>query len=165
MAPVTVADINRNDFATAQIGPRPAWLVDQMKEGSLKNELQRCVDRERTYKAKDFSIGHRGAPLMYPEHTRESYIAGAQMGAGILESDVTFTKDRELVCRHAQCDLHTTTNILATDLADTCEVPFVPAAFNDDGFLAAPATAKCCTSAIPLCQHRSPVSCSENLNH
>ena len=27
-------------------------------------------------------------------------------------AQVTFTKDRELVCRHAQCDLHTTTNIL-----------------------------------------------------
>ena len=25
------------------------------------------------------------------------------MGAGILECDVTFTKDLELVCRHAQC--------------------------------------------------------------
>ena len=34
------------------------------------------------------------------------------MGAGIIECDVTFTKDRELVCRHSQCDLHTTTNIL-----------------------------------------------------
>jgi glycerophosphoryl diester phosphodiesterase len=38
------------------------------------------------------------------------------MGAGILECDVTFTRDRELVCRHAQCDLHTTTNILDTPL-------------------------------------------------
>ena len=35
------------------------------------------------------------------------------MGAGVLECDVAFTKDRGLVCRHAQCDLHTTTNILA----------------------------------------------------
>ena len=30
----------------------------------------------------DFSIGHRGAPLQFPEHTRESYVAAAQMGAG-----------------------------------------------------------------------------------
>jgi glycerophosphoryl diester phosphodiesterase len=28
------------------------------------------------------------------------------MGAGIIECDVTFTKDRELVCRHDQRDLH-----------------------------------------------------------
>ncbi|WP_239649912.1 glycerophosphodiester phosphodiesterase family protein [Methylocucumis oryzae] len=55
--------------------------------------------------------------MQFPEHTEQSYKAGAKMGAGILECDVTFTKDKELVCRHSQCDLHTTTNILATDLA------------------------------------------------
>jgi len=59
--------------------------------GSLKPAL----------KALDFSIGHRGAALQFPEHTRESYVAAARMGAGILECDVTFTKDRELVCRHS----------------------------------------------------------------
>ena len=65
------------------------------------------------FRESDFSIGHRGAPLQFPEHTKESYEAAARMGAGILECDVTFTKDRQLVCRHSQCDLHTTTNILA----------------------------------------------------
>jgi glycerophosphoryl diester phosphodiesterase len=34
------------------------------------------------------------------------------MGAGVLECDVTFTKDRQLVCRHDQCDLHASTDIL-----------------------------------------------------
>ncbi|MFA9204619.1 MAG: glycerophosphodiester phosphodiesterase family protein, partial [Flavobacteriales bacterium] len=66
-------------------------------------------------------------PLQFPEHTRESYVAAAKMGAGIVECDVAFTKDRELVCRHAQNDLHTTTNILVTDLAAKCTQPFVPA--------------------------------------
>ncbi|MEZ5579598.1 MAG: glycerophosphodiester phosphodiesterase family protein [Candidatus Competibacteraceae bacterium] len=47
-------------------------------------------------------------------------MAGARMGAGIVECDVTFTKDGELVCRHSECDLHTTTNIVATSLE--CEV-------------------------------------------
>ena len=42
--------------------------------------------------------------MMFPEHTLESYEA-AKMGAGILECDVTFTKDRELVFRHSQYDL------------------------------------------------------------
>ena len=41
----------------------------------------------------DFSIGHRGACLQFPEHTKESYEAAARMGAGIVECDVTFTKD------------------------------------------------------------------------
>ncbi len=36
--------------------------------------------------------------MQYPEHTIESYKAAALMGAGIIECDVTFTKDRELIC-------------------------------------------------------------------
>src|SRR5688500_6040471 len=46
------------------------------------------------------------------------------MGAGIVECDVTFTKDGELVCRHAECDLHTITNIVATSLNQQCTVPW-----------------------------------------
>ena len=97
----------------------------------------------------DFSIGHRGAPLQFPEHTRESYLAAAKMGAGILECDVTFTKDRQLVCRHSQCDLHTTTNILATPLAAQCSQPFQPATAEG------PASARCCTSDITLAEFKT----------
>ena len=69
------------------------------------------------------------------------------MGAGIVECDVTFTNDKELVCRHSQCDLHTTTNILAIpELAAKCSVPFTPA----DPNTGASASAKCCTSDISL---------------
>jgi glycerophosphoryl diester phosphodiesterase len=71
------------------------------------------------------------------------------MGAGIVECDVTFTKDKQLVCRHAQCDLATTTNILLTPLASTCAVPFTPASGGT------PATAKCCTSDLTLAQFKS----------
>ena len=45
--------------------------------------------------------------MQFPEHTRESYVAAARQGAGVLECDVVFTKDAELVCRHAQDDLAT----------------------------------------------------------
>src|SRR4029079_3895696 len=93
----------------AQVGPRPFYLVDKMKDGPLKQQLSQCTG---PFRKTDFSIGHRGAALEFPEHSRESYLAAARMGAGIIECDVTFTKDRELVCRHSQCDLHTTTNIL-----------------------------------------------------
>jgi glycerophosphoryl diester phosphodiesterase len=73
------------------------------------------------------------------------------MGAGILECDVTFTKDRELVCRHSQCDLHTTTNILAvSELAAKCRQPFAPA----DPQLGTPASAMCCTSDITLAEFK-----------
>jgi glycerophosphoryl diester phosphodiesterase len=133
-----------------QLGPRPYFLVDDMDEGPLKNELLRCS--EGPFQPSDFSIGHRGATLQFPEHTRESYVAGARMGAGILECDVTFTKDRELVCRHSQCDLHTTTNILAIpELAAKCTQPFRPA----DPATGAPASAMCCTSDITLAEFKT----------
>ncbi|MEM7642519.1 MAG: glycerophosphodiester phosphodiesterase family protein [Pseudomonadota bacterium] len=133
--------------ATAQAlsyGPRPAYLIDQMDDGPLKDQLAACIGQ--TPARSKFSIGHRGAPLLFPEHTAISNIAAAQMGAGILECDVTFTQDHELVCRHAQNDLHTTTDILLTDLAGTCVGPFTPAA-GEDG-----ATAECRTSEITLDQ-------------
>ncbi|WP_164657767.1 glycerophosphodiester phosphodiesterase family protein [Tropicibacter sp. Alg240-R139] len=128
-------------------GDRPAYLIDKLPEGPLKTKLQSCEGQPP--KRSLFSIGHRGAPLLYPEHTVESNVAAARMGAGILECDVTFTKDHELVCRHAQNDLHTTTNILVSDLVDTCIVPFSPATSG------APATAECRTSDLTLEQFRT----------
>jgi glycerophosphoryl diester phosphodiesterase len=104
---------------SVQLGPRPYFLVEDMDASDLKADLQQCS--EGPFKRTDFSIGHRGAALQFPEHTQESYVAAARMGAGIIECDVTFTEDRELVCRHSQCDLHTTTNILAIpELAAKC---------------------------------------------
>ena len=97
-----------------QLGPRPFYLVEGMDEGKLKDRLMQCKDGP--FYRTDFSIGHRGAALQFPEHSDVSYRAGARMGAGIVECDVAFTKDGELVCRHSECDLHTTTNIVATPL-------------------------------------------------
>jgi glycerophosphoryl diester phosphodiesterase len=62
------------------------------------------------------------------------------MGAGIVECDTTFTKDGKLVCRHSECDLHTTTNIVATPLNRKCSVPW-----SGPG-----STPKCCTSDLTL---------------
>jgi glycerophosphoryl diester phosphodiesterase len=129
------------------------FLVNDMEDSRLKRELLRCS--EGPFKRTDFSIGHRGAALQFPEHTRESYEAGARMGAGILECDVTFTKDKELVCRHAQNDLATTTNILVTPLASTCIAPFTPALLGPGGTLITPATAECRTSEITLAEFKS----------
>lgn len=86
-----------------------------------------CAETKTSFQFSDFSIGHRGAPLQFPEHTEISYKAAAQMGAGILECDVAFTKDLELVCRHAQCDLHTTTDVVTRpDLNAKCTTPWSP---------------------------------------
>lgn len=142
---------------TAQLGPRPFYLLDQLEEGPLKEELVRCAQRRARYFSSDFSIGHRGAPLQFPEHTKEAYLAAARMGAGILECDVAVTNDGELVCRHSECDLHTTTNILLTDLAAQCEAPFQPAQFDANGELIEAASARCCTSDISLQEYKSLV--------
>ncbi len=132
---------------SVQVGPRPYYLIDRMADGPLKEKLASCA--EGPFKRTLFSIGHRGSPLQFPEHTVESNVAAARMGAGILECDVTFTEDKELVCRHAKNDLHTTTNILATDLAAKCTAGFTPA--SDD----ANATAECRTSDITLAEFRT----------
>jgi glycerophosphoryl diester phosphodiesterase len=124
-----------------------------MRSGPLKRKLLSCMNRKP--RRTDFSIGHRGAPLQFPEHTRESYEAAFRMGAGILECDVTFTKDKELVCRHSQNDLATTTNILLTPLASTCNVPFTPAVLDSNGDIVTPATAECRTSEITLAEFKT----------
>lgn len=139
---------------TVQLGPRPYFLVEDMTPGALKDRLQACAALP-TMRRSDFSIGHRGAALQFPEHTKESYEAAARMGAGIVECDVTFTKDKQLVCRHAQNDLHTTTNILVTPLAAKCTKPFVPATFDAAGTLVAPASAECRTSDITLAEFKT----------
>ncbi len=136
-----------------QYGDRPAYLIDGMEQSKLKKRLESCANQKP--RRTDFSIGHRGAPLQFPEHTKESYLAAARQGAGILECDVSFTRDGELVCRHSQCDLHTTTNILQTPLAAYCSEPFQPAEFDADGNLVTPASAKCCTSDLTVEQFKT----------
>jgi glycerophosphoryl diester phosphodiesterase len=160
-APVASADRDgdrgrghgNNDDDSIQLGPRPFYLVDGMDEGPLKHRLMQCKDGP--FRRTDFSIGHRGAALQFPEHTKESYQAGARMGAGIVECDVTFTKHGDFVCRHAQNDLHTTTNILLTPLAVTCIKPFTPATLDADGKVLTPASAECRTSELTLDEFKS----------
>jgi glycerophosphoryl diester phosphodiesterase len=69
------------------------------------------------------------------------------MGAGIVECDVTFTKDGELVCRHSECDLHATTNIVATELNGKCTVPWTGPDQDPKP--------KCCTSDLTLDEFKS----------
>ena len=135
---------------TVQLGPRAFYLLDQLHPGPLKESLEQC--RQGPFKQTEFSIAHRGASLQFPEHTKEAYLAAAQMGAGVIECDVTFTKDKQLVCRHSQCDLHRTTNILDNPvLAKKCTTPFSPAD-ADNGINA---KALCCTSDITLAEFKS----------
>lgn len=157
-APVAVADRDghrghgKND-PSIQVGARPYYLVEGMDDSPLKSRLMQC--RNGPFQRTDFSIAHRGAALQFPEHTRESYKAAARMGAGIVECDVTFTKNGDLVCRHGQNDLHTTTNILLTPLASTCVKPFTPATLDANGKVITPASAECRTSELTLSEFKS----------
>jgi glycerophosphoryl diester phosphodiesterase len=136
-----------------QVGQRPFYLVEGLDDSALKRKLKSCEDKP--VKRTDFSIAHRGAPLQFPEHTQEAYTAGARMGAGIVECDVTFTSDGELVCRHAQNDLHTTTNILTSQYADRCIKPFAPATLDANGNVTKAASAECRTSELTLDEFKS----------
>jgi glycerophosphoryl diester phosphodiesterase len=129
--------------SSVQVGDRPFYLIDGLDDSRLKDKLQSC--KAGPFYKSNFSIAHRGAPLQFPEHTKESYEAGARQGAGVVECDVTFTKDGELVCRHAECDLHTTTNIVDTELNASCSVPWAGPGSNPS----------CCTSDITLAQFKT----------
>jgi glycerophosphoryl diester phosphodiesterase len=142
-------DSNRGDHGpdrgdpSIQVGDRPAFLIDGMDDSALKRKLVSC--RNDLVRRTKFSIAHRGAPLQFPEHTKEAYAAGARQGAGIVECDVTFTKDGALVCRHDECDLHTTTNIVDTPLNASCTTPW-------SGANSGP---RCCASDITLAQFKT----------
>lgn len=143
----------KRERVRVQVGDRPFYLIDGMDAGPLKTKLEQC--KSAPVRRTDFSIGHRGAALQFPEHTLESYTAAARQGAGIVECDVTFTRDGDFVCRHAQNDLHTTTNILATPLAATCITPFTPAMYTSTGVLTSQARAECRTSELTLPEFKS----------
>ena len=136
-----------------QVGPRPFYLIEGMDDGALKKKLESCEDQP--VRRTNWSIAHRGAPLEFPEHTKEAYEAGARMGAGIVECDVTFTSDGALVCRHAQNDLHTTTNILTSQYANRCTKPFTPATLDASGAVTKAAAAECRTSELTLGEFKS----------
>ncbi|MEM7170172.1 MAG: glycerophosphodiester phosphodiesterase family protein [Pseudomonadota bacterium] len=151
-----IESISFESSADVRLGPRPFNLLAKLSGGDLKATLQSCAEDKISYVPSLFSIGHRGAPLLFPEHTKESYEAAARMGAGILECDVTFTKDQALVCRHAQCDLHDTTDIvLRPDLSAKCTIP--PAVDPATGVLLNGRQIKCCSSDLTLAEFKTLV--------
>lgn len=54
-------------------GNRPEYLIDDMEDSELKTMLNDCLNSADIQpSASDFSIGHRGACLQFPEHTLQS---------------------------------------------------------------------------------------------
>jgi glycerophosphoryl diester phosphodiesterase len=70
----------RDNGLLVQLGPRPYYLVDELDDGALKDKLDSCKNEPKS--TSSFSISHRGAPLEFPEHSRQGYDAAARMGAG-----------------------------------------------------------------------------------
>lgn len=141
--------------AKVSIGPRPYFLINEMDDDpnigfvrpGLKETLQKCVATLKSFQPSDFVLGHRGAPLQFPEHSDRSHDAASRMGAGLVECDINLTKDKQLVCRHERCDLHLTTDVLLIPhLAAKCTRPFRPAAGHKS------ASAKCCTTDFTLAE-------------
>jgi glycerophosphoryl diester phosphodiesterase len=142
---LSLATVDRAQGADARV----TALLETLGDGGLRDRLMGCLDQAPS--STRFSIGHRGAPLAHPEHTRESYLAAIGQGAGIVECDVTVTRDHALVGRHDACDLHSTTNILETPLAARCREPFTPA----NPASGRPAGARCCTQDLSLTEFTS----------
>ncbi len=46
---------------SVQLGPRPYFMVNSMKEGELKDKLSECAAKKMDFEPSDWSIGHRGA--------------------------------------------------------------------------------------------------------
>ena len=46
------------------LGPRPYYLLNDMDDGELKDQLKQCSNKPIQRQA--FSIGHRGAPAQFP---------------------------------------------------------------------------------------------------
>jgi len=134
-----------------ELGVRVDYLVSRMRASALKQQLQGCLREDRRMRPAALAIGHRGACLQFPEHTAESYRAAALQGAATIECDVAVTADGELVCRHSQCDLHTSTDILLLpSLAAKCSQSWRPY----DATTGELATARCCTSDITLSEFK-----------
>lgn len=138
---------------SANFSIRPFLLMSLVKNQQLKQQLWSC--KQQDLRENSLVFAHRGASIQFPEHTKEAYIAAASQGAAVLECDVVFTKDKELVCRHADNDLHMTTNILETPLASKCTQPFQAAVLDNQGNVLQPAKAECRTTDITLTEFKS----------
>ena len=59
-----------------------------------------AVRRQRQARGRPFVIAHRGASAELPENTMAAFERGIQRGAHIIETDLWFTRDRQLALHH-----------------------------------------------------------------
>ena len=117
--------------ARVELGPRPQFLVDDMRDGPLKTRLASLPRRSRRGARRSRSA--IAVPAWCFRSTRSKPTRPVFAWAPA-RSSATSPSPRilALVCRHSQNDLATTTDILLTPLAQTCVEPFTPAELNDE---------------------------------
>ena len=64
---------------------------------------------ERQRRGRPFVVAHRGVPVLEPENTLPSFALALQQGADVLETDLRFTRDDQIVLFH-DSTLERTTN-------------------------------------------------------
>ena len=118
------------DGDSNKVRPRPFYLIQGINgEGPLKHRLMQCTDgpfRART------SPSGTAARRFSSQSTPGVVRGGSAAGCGHRRVRRDLHQGRSLVCRHAENDLHTTTNILVTPLAAKCTRPFTPATFDSE---------------------------------
>ncbi len=55
---------------------------------------------ERKRRGRPFVMAHRGVPVLVPENTLRSFAMALQQGADVLETDLRFTRDGQIVLFH-----------------------------------------------------------------
>ena len=66
--PTVLATLALGDSGIS-LGPRPYYLVELMDKSELQASLRSCA--RGPFERTAFSIGHRGAALQFPEHTKD----------------------------------------------------------------------------------------------
>jgi glycerophosphoryl diester phosphodiesterase len=70
-ATVGAADVAVAAGAPVQIGPRPYFLVDEMSDGPLKQELQACAAGKRVFRPRPSRSATAARPAVPRAHARE----------------------------------------------------------------------------------------------
>ncbi|MCX6050622.1 MAG: glycerophosphodiester phosphodiesterase [Chloroflexi bacterium] len=68
----------------------------------------RQVRSERQKRGRPFVMAHRGVPVLEPENTVRSFALALQQGADVLETDLRFTRDNQIVLFHDRLLARTT---------------------------------------------------------
>eukprot|EP00775_Hariotina_reticulata_P005579 gene5579-5817_t len=73
------------------------------------NQEQNSTSKPLLQNSRPYTVAHRGASGLLPEHTIPAYTTAIAQGADFIECDLVVTRDLQLICRH-EPNLNSTTN-------------------------------------------------------